>query len=41
MNEDVSWSLGEDEFGTYILLDDAYTGETPLDETLNVWEYAD
>ena len=27
MNEDVTWSLGKDEFGTYILLDDGYTGE--------------
>ena len=27
INEDVTWSLSEDEFGTYILLDDGYTGE--------------
>ncbi len=27
MNEDVTWTLNSDEFGTYILLDDGYTGE--------------
>ena len=27
MNEDVTWSLDKDEFGTYLLLDDGYTGE--------------
>ena len=27
MNDDVSWTLGNDEFGTYIYLDDPYTGE--------------